>query len=289
MLFGIRQSVHSVMHESVYQLTDREFTSKYRYELEAIPVKNKQRTISYEFFDFAPRMFHLIRQFYGIDSAKYLQSIGPESLFGSLNMGKITSLKSLTSSGKSGSLFYYTADGAFMLKTISHDEFEHFKFIMKEYYLHLLKFPHTMIARFFGLHKIKFVKTTKIERIYFVIMANVFNTTRDIDVRYDLKGSTQGRITRKDPNVPFNSKEALKDLDWLRDDRIISLRPELRAVIIQQLEEDTKFFQKMNINDYSVLLGIHYFQPPESAKQQAKQIVANSPNFDILYMEGIKN
>ncbi len=232
MLFGIRQSVHLVMHESVYQLTDREFSSKFRYELEAIPVKNKQRTISYEFFDFAPRMFHLIRHFYGIDSNKYLQSIGPETLFGSLNMGKITSLKSLCSSGKSGSLFYYTADGKFMLKTISHDEFEHFKFIMKEYYYHLLKFPHTMIARFYGLHKIKFLKTTKTERIYFVIMANVFNTTRDIDVRYDLKGSTHGRVTRKDPNVQVNPKEALKDLDWLKDGPVISLKPEQRALII---------------------------------------------------------
>lgn len=205
-------------------------------------MKNKQRTISYEFYDFAPRMFHLIRQFYGIDSSKYLQSIGPETLFGSLNMGKITSLKSLCSSGKSGSLFYYTADGKFMLKTISHDEFEHFRFIMKDYYLHLLKFPHTMIARFYGLHKIKFVKTTKTERIYFVIMANVFNTNREIDVRYDLKGSTHGRVTRKDPNSQVNPKEALKDLDWLKDGRVISLRAEQRALIIQQLEEDTKFF-----------------------------------------------
>lgn len=41
MLFGIRQSVHSVMHEAVYQLNDREFAAKFRYELEAIPVKNK--------------------------------------------------------------------------------------------------------------------------------------------------------------------------------------------------------------------------------------------------------
>ena len=113
-----------------------------------------------------------------------------------------------------------------MLKTISHDEFEHFKFIMKEYYMHMLKFPHTLIARFYGLHKIKFTKTTKTERIYFVIMANVFNTTREIDIRYDLKGSTKGRLTRKDVNIEVNSKEALKDLDWLRDDKTISLRPE---------------------------------------------------------------
>lgn len=36
MLFGIRQSVHSVMYDDVYQLTDAEFKSKFRYELEAI-------------------------------------------------------------------------------------------------------------------------------------------------------------------------------------------------------------------------------------------------------------
>jgi 1-phosphatidylinositol-4-phosphate 5-kinase len=39
-----------------------------------------------------------------------------------------------------------------------------------------------------------------------------------------------------------NPKEALKDLDWLKDGRVISLRAEQRALIVQQLEEDTKFF-----------------------------------------------
>ena len=39
MLFGIRYSVHSVMYDDVYHLTDTEFKSKYRYELEAISDK----------------------------------------------------------------------------------------------------------------------------------------------------------------------------------------------------------------------------------------------------------
>ena len=64
------------------------------------------------------------------------------------------------SAGKSGSLFFYTADGSLLLKTISHDEFVHFKAIMKDYYYHLLAYPHTMISRFFGLHKIKFRNAT---------------------------------------------------------------------------------------------------------------------------------
>lgn len=78
-----------------------------------------------------------------------------------------------------------------MLKTISAAEFHNLRDHLKEYYDHLAMYPHTLITRFFGLHKIKYSKTTggKV-RIYFVIMANVFKTSRDINVRFDLKGST---------------------------------------------------------------------------------------------------
>ena len=176
-------------------------------------------------------MFNLIRKFYGINSINYLKSIGPETLFGSLNMGNVNSLKSQCSAGKSGSLFYYTSDGLYMLKTISHDEFNHFKAIMKNYYHHMLAYPHTMITRFYGLHKIKFTRTTRIERVYFVIMANVFNTQQSINVRYDLKGSTYGRRTRKNPGEVLSSTVALKDLDWIADRRIINLRDEQSNLI----------------------------------------------------------
>lgn len=82
MLFGIRQSCHSVMHEEVYELTETEFSGKFRYELDSIKTQKSGKHISYEFYDFAPKMFHLIRQFYGYDTEKYLRSIGPENVFG---------------------------------------------------------------------------------------------------------------------------------------------------------------------------------------------------------------
>lgn len=78
-----------------------------------------------------------------------------------------------------------------MLKTISAAEFHNLREILKEYYDHLALYPHTLITRFFGLHKIKYSKANGGKaRIYFVIMANVFKTSRDINVRFDLKGST---------------------------------------------------------------------------------------------------
>jgi 1-phosphatidylinositol-4-phosphate 5-kinase len=200
------------MYEQVYELTNTEFQAKFIYQLEAINVERKKK-ISYEFYDFAPKVFHLIRNFYGYSTESYLKSIGPENVFGSLAMGRINSLESQMSAGKSGSLFFYTADGSLMLKTISHDEFEHFKTIMKDYYYHLLAYPHTMVARFFGLHKIKFSDGAGFQskRIYFVIMANVFNTTRFIKERFDLKGSTYGRQTKKEKEQDVPAGEALKD------------------------------------------------------------------------------
>jgi 1-phosphatidylinositol-4-phosphate 5-kinase len=102
---------------------------------------------------------------------------------------------------------------------------------MRNYYHHMLAYPHTMITRFYGLHKIKFTRTTRIERVYFVIMANVFNTQQSINVRYDLKGSTYGRRSRKKPGEVLSSTVALKDLDWLADRRIINLRNEQSNLI----------------------------------------------------------
>jgi len=96
---------------------------------------------TYQFFDFAPKVFHSIRSMYGITSNAYLKSIGPENLIGSLVMGNITTLKAHFSTGKSGSFFYYTPDSKYMLKTIDHNEFVRLKFILKLYYEHLVKYP----------------------------------------------------------------------------------------------------------------------------------------------------
>jgi len=47
----------------------------------------------FEFLDFSPRVFQLIRTMYGITPDAYLKSIGPENLIGNLLMGNISSLK----------------------------------------------------------------------------------------------------------------------------------------------------------------------------------------------------
>ncbi len=120
-----------------------------------------------------------------------------------------------------------------MLKTISCEEFHRLRHILKDYYEHLVTYPHSLITRFFGLHKIKYNKSIggKV-RIYFVIMANVFKTARDIHVRYDLKGSKQGRRTKKSPEDCVESSVALKDLDFTEAHEKISVEWDIQKALV---------------------------------------------------------
>ncbi len=126
-----------------------------------------------------------------------MRSIGPQNLITSLLKGDLNSLSELVSSGKSGSFFYYTADGRFTLKTVKRDEFKFLKHILRHYHEHLINHPQSLIIKFFGCHKIRFAKSSKEDDIYFVIMENIFSTRREIHERYDLKGSTYKRFTKE--------------------------------------------------------------------------------------------
>lgn len=81
---------------------------------------------------------------------------------------------------------------------MSRTEFHHLKDILKNYYEHVKQNRNTLIIKFFGLHKIKIrmKRSMKEEVVYIVIMSNVFHTTKLINERYDLKGSTYGRTTK---------------------------------------------------------------------------------------------
>lgn len=92
-----------------------------RYYFELVPRRfgddNIISTI-YSFTDYAPNTFNHIRRLFDIDNEDYIKSIGPNRLMASLMLGEMSSMTELTSQGKSGSFFYYTADGKYMLKTI---------------------------------------------------------------------------------------------------------------------------------------------------------------------------
>ena len=102
-------------------------------------------------------------------------------------------------------------------------------------------------------------------------MKNVFNTNKQIHLRYDLKGSKIGRRVLK--GIDDNKGDiALKDLDLESQNKKFFLG-EKRDILIKQLKEDTKFLRENDAIDYSLLIGIH-----EINRESKASINQNIPN-----------
>lgn len=162
------------------------------------------------------------------------------------------------SAGKSGSFFYYSYDNKFVLKTISNHEFEFFKSILENYYIHIRDNENTLIQRFFGLHTMIFNDI----KMHFVIMNNVFDTNIKINFKYDLKGSSYSRMSREsnDKNYEkFDFNIPMKDNDFTDRGDGYYLPNDQVDEIMKEVRKDVDFLGGNNINDYSMLIGVHDF------------------------------
>ncbi|GJV67907.1 putative ribonuclease H-like domain-containing protein [Tanacetum coccineum] len=87
------------------------------------------------------------------------------------------------------------------------------KRMLPAYFDHMLSFDNTLITKFFGLHCVKLSGSSQ-KKVRFVIMGNVFCTEVPINRRFDLKGSSHGRIMDI-PETEIDANATLKDLDLI--------------------------------------------------------------------------
>ncbi|CAE7467355.1 unnamed protein product [Symbiodinium natans] len=262
MMIGIRMSVGRSGQELHRELQPVDFIMKEKFSILPRLANIFDATVSKRvkvtrFIDYAPMVFQRIRASFGIHSDDYLRSVGPEQLLGNMVLGNLSSLSELSSEGKSGAFFYYTSDGKYMMKTVTHKEQMLLKKMLKKYYDHITQNQGTLLVRFLGLHCLSVHKNRKgsaVQKVYFVVMGNMFNTPFEIHKRYDLKGSWVGRVTKdedRDPSV------ALKDVDFTKAQESILVGPERKAKLVAQIERDSAFLRDNNIIDYSLLLGVY--------------------------------
>jgi len=282
-MLGIKKAIEAVIDFPLFELQKKDFKIKWVYEIAPWRTSDTDNLKACSFLDYAPHVFDSIRKKFDVEREEYSRSLGPDQILSNLLTGEFNSLSELCSSGKSGSFFYYTADGKYMLKTISKTEFRFFKRILKNYYYHIEKNDETLITRIYGLHKMIFYsKNHKVEKkLYFTIMNNIFHTMKEIHKRYDLKGSTQGRTTKFANNI-FDPTIALKDNDILNEDEYFMVSPEIREKMNSQVKKDVLFFKENNIIDYSLLIGIHKKKAdPNTGKKYIKDSSAMSESEDI--------
>ncbi|EGC34645.1 hypothetical protein DICPUDRAFT_55653 [Dictyostelium purpureum] len=218
-----------------------------RFDSAGSAMTNAHSTGPFKFKDYCPNAFRYLRYLFGIDTADFMVS-----LCNTLKNGE-NALRELPTPGKSGSLFFFSHDMKFIIKTIPKDEARLLRDILPEYLEHIEANPNSLLPRFFGLYR---VKPHSGRQVRFVVMGNLFPTKKKIHERYDLKGSVVGREAsveeRKSESVTF------KDIDFRNRKHKIYLGPTKKQSFVDQIKKDCKLLQKLNIMDYSLLIGIHY-------------------------------
>ena len=119
--------------------------------------------------------------------------------------------------------------------------------------------PQSWLVRFYGMYCVRCQPGTRPE--YFVVMNNVFDTRQQLSERYDLKGSTVGRLT-----ADARGSAILKDLDLLRSTSRVRVGASRRHSLLEQLRQDALFLSERSYIDYSLLLGIHRPRLPMIAR-----------------------
>jgi len=212
---------------------------------------------AFKFKDYAPVIFRNLREVFKIDTADYLVALCNTQPDGS------NALRIMGTPGKSGSLFFFSNDMRFIVKTLPKREALLLREILPAYYQHVKQNPGTYLPRFYGLHR---WKPEYGRNVRFVVMNNVFATNMPIHRRFDLKGSTMGR------SASASDKEKghrciLKDLDFLELNDNIKLGSARKRAFLDQIRRDCHLLMSLKIMDYSLLLGVHFEDGTEGGAQ----------------------
>ena len=106
-LIGIKNSLISSTGVKERKLTDFQFEKTCKTDMK-----------EFVFEDFAPVVFRRIRDNYGIQELDYMQSLGPGLLLEGFFNKRFDAITMHGSTGKSGSMFYFTKNKKFLVKDI---------------------------------------------------------------------------------------------------------------------------------------------------------------------------
>lgn len=188
---------------------------------------------------YRPTLFKEIRTYCGMSDRDYIKSISPEHL------------RCISSDSKSGQMFWLSDDAKLVLKTIKHYECCSLRRILTPYRSHVVSADRSSIAPVLGVIRVKKGWTKK----YYLITRNVFpsaspsmNAENGNLRRYDLKGSTVGRIASALSSVK-------KDVDLMTSGSVLHLG-DSKSELLKILARDTQFLKQYGFMDYSLLVAV---------------------------------
>jgi hypothetical protein len=219
---------------------------------------------------FSSNAFADLRSRFGISEEDYRKS-----MFGS---GPFVSFQSNSKgAARVGGVFFFTRDGAYMIKTIKAEEAKTFLKMLPKYHKYMKRFGRkSLLTRFCGMYTVRITDDNSSDRgelQTFVVMNSVFpaEASKFISERFDLKGSTVGREVSEEELRTKGSNAVLKDLDLAREVELVKTLDTTRgppteyglnigavakAALLSQLRHDVKLLIDCQVMDYSLLVGV---------------------------------
>ncbi|CAN6624043.1 1-phosphatidylinositol 3-phosphate 5-kinase Fab1p [Trichomonascus vanleenenianus] len=164
-----------------------------------------------------------------------------------------------SSGGKSGAAFLKTLDNRLIIKELSPSEMDAFLMFAPSYFDYMAQaFFHdlpTVLAKIFGFYQIHIRNpiTGKTLKMDLIVMENLFYNRRMSRI-FDLKGSMRNRHVEQ----TGRENEVLLDenmVEYIYESPLF-VREYAKRLLRTSLFNDTLFLAKMNVMDYSLVIGI---------------------------------
>jgi hypothetical protein len=272
-----------------------------RKDLHNVTYRAAGQRAEFQFMDYAPSLFAHIRAHYALPPAVFLKSLtstaGGAGSGGGIKGGAV-------GEGKSGMVFYFSADGRYVIKSLKREEVSFFrKSVLADYADYVVrKQKQTLLPRFLGMWKITYQrKGAKMqgnegkESIRLICMNNIFHSPPPpspglppikFQHKFDLKGSTRNR---KIPSHLITPGRVLLDVNFSESVGKLHFGAAQKLVILTQLRKDAEWLTNKNIMDHSLLVGIHVDDDHEeqnaatSASSSAAPVAAHELSMPLTY------
>ncbi|KAL6080402.1 Phosphatidylinositol 4-phosphate 5-kinase type-1 alpha-like, variant 2 [Balamuthia mandrillaris] len=227
-------SVNEIEEEEGEEMEERKdiFREKHIYKSRTTDLKSKMVIKAY-----SPVAYTSLRQMFGFSASDYVSS-WKETLIENESSSLQKGL-----SGKSGSLFLFSKDQRFILKTLPVAESQALRRLLPSYHQHMRENPRSLLARMLGHYRLAFSGGGggggRASPLHVVIQHNIFSTASlRLDFVFDLKGATRKRkATEEEKKKP---RHVLKDVDFVESGRVFHVGEQLKQVLFEEMEKDCK-------------------------------------------------
>lgn len=241
LMWGINHTIKELVHINIpVMLMPNDFKAYSKIKVDNHLFNKENMPSHFKIKEYCPLVFRNLRERFAIDDSDYRQSLTRSQPILS------------DSPGRSGAKFYHSSDGLFVIKTLTREEVEQMHSLLKEYHPYIVeRHGKTLLPQYLGMYRL----TVDGVENYLVVTRNVFSNRLPLHRKYDLKGSTVDREAsdkEKEKELP-----TLKDNDFVKDGTKVVIGDEAKERLMETLTADVEFLMKLQMMDYSLLLGVH--------------------------------